>query len=303
MSIRSEVIWMDGEFVPYDNAKIHVNCHTLHYGLGVFEGIRSYRQVGGGGAIFRLEEHLRRLFDSAKMCMIPMPFTLEQVRNACIETLQRNGLEEAYIRPLVFLGEGAMGLGARNNPVHVMIAVWEWGAYLGDEGLQRGVRVATSSFTRHAVNANLQRAKVSGHYVNSILARYEANDNGFDEAIMLDQMGHVAEGTGENLFVIRGSTIKTPAITNILGGITRQTAIEILERNGHEVIETQFGRDALYVADEIFMTGTAAEVTPIREVDRRQVGDPGPVTKLVQDVYLKGVRGEVEWMHPYLTAY
>ncbi|MEE2751452.1 MAG: branched-chain amino acid transaminase [Myxococcota bacterium] len=303
MSIRSKVIWMDGEFVPYDQANIHVLSHTLHYGLGVFEGIRSYKQVGGGGAIFRLGEHIDRLLDSAKMCMLNVPYTYDELFQACVETLQKNELEEAYIRPLIFLGEGAMGLGARNNPVHVIIAVWNWGAYLGDEGLQQGVRVATSSFTRHAVNANLQRAKVTGHYVNSILARYEANDNGFDEAIMLDHNGYVAEGTGENLFVIRGKTIKTPSITNILGGITRRTAIEILQHNGHEVIETQFGRDALYVADEIFMTGTAAEVTPVREVDRREVGPPGPVTRLAQDVYLRGVRGEIEWMKPLLTPY
>lgn len=294
---------MDGEFVPFDHAKVHVLSHTLHYGLGVFEGIRAYRQVGGGGAVFRLDEHVDRLFDSAKMCMLKVPYSQEEVYAACIETLQKNELEEAYIRPLIFLGQGAMGLGARNNPVHVIIAVWKWGAYLGEEGLQRGVRVATSSFTRHSVNANLQRAKVTGHYVNSILARYEANDNGFDEAIMLDHNGYVAEGTGENLFVIRGQTIKTPSITNILGGITRRTAIEILMHNGHEVIETQFGRDALYVADEIFMTGTAAEVTPVREVDRREVGEPGPITRMTQDVYLRGVRGEVEWMQPLLTSY
>ena len=303
MSIRSEVIWMDGEFIPYDQAKVHVLAHTLHYGLGVFEGVRAYRQKGGGGAVFRLNDHIERLADSAKMCLLDLPYTEEEITEACLETLRKNGMEEAYIRPLVFLGEGAMGLGARNNPVHLMIAVWEWGAYLGDEGLKNGIRAATSSFTRHAVNANLQRAKVTGHYVNSILARYEANDNGFDEAIMLDHSGYVAEGTGENLFVIRGNTIKTPSITNILGGITRRTAIDILQRTGYEVIETHFGRDALYVADEIFMTGTAAEITPIREVDRRAVGEPGPITRSVQDIYLRGVRGEVEWMQPLLTHF
>jgi branched-chain amino acid aminotransferase len=303
MSVRSEVIWMDGEFVPYDQAKVHVLSHTLHYGLGVFEGIRCYRQADGVGGVFKLDEHIRRLFDSAKMCMIDIPFTPEQVREACLETLRRNGLTEAYIRPLVFLGEGAMGLGARSNQVHVTIAVWEWGAYLGEEGLKNGIRVGTSSFTRHAVNANLQRAKVIGHYVNSILARYEANENGLDEAIMLDQSGYVAEGTGENLFVARGDVIKTPAIANILGGITRRTAIQILEHLDYEVIETQFGRDALYVADEIFMTGTAAEITPVREVDRRLVGPPGPISKRVQAIYLNGVRGEEEWMRSMITRY
>jgi branched-chain amino acid aminotransferase len=303
MSIRSEVIWMDGKFVPYDQAQIHVLSHTLHYGLGVFEGIRAYRQVDGGGGVFKLDEHIRRLFDSAKMCMIDVPYTPDELREACLETLRKNKFEEAYIRPLVFLGEGAMGLGARSNQVHVAVAVWEWGAYLGEEGLKRGIRVGISSFTRHAVNANLQRAKVIGHYVNSILARYEANENGLDEAIMLDQSGYVAEGTGENLFVARGDVIKTPSISNILGGITRRTVIQILEHLGHTVIETQFGRDALYVADEIFLTGTAAEVTPVREVDRRFVGEPGPITKQVQEMYLRGVRGEEEWMRPMITRF
>jgi branched-chain amino acid aminotransferase len=235
--------------------------------------------------------------------MINIPFSESEVRSACIETLKANNLTEGYIRPLVFLGHGAMGLGARANKVHLIIAVWPWGAYLGDEGMNVGIRAATSSFTRHSVNANLQRAKVTGHYVNSILARYEANDNGYDEAIMLDHNGFVAEGTGENLFVIKGRKIKTPSITNILGGITRQTAIEILNNLGYDVIETQFGRDALYVADEVFMTGTAAEITPIREIDRREVGDPGEVTLAVQKIYLDGVRGRVDWMLPMITRF
>ncbi|MCB9777034.1 MAG: branched-chain amino acid transaminase [Alphaproteobacteria bacterium] len=304
MGIESDVIWMDGELVPYDQANVHVLSHSLHYGLGVFEGIRSYKQTdGGGGGVFKLDEHLRRLLDSAKMCRIHVDYDLDQLRAACVETLQANRFDEAYIRPLIFLGSGAMGLGARDNPVRVAIATWEWGAYLGSEGLERGIRAATSTFTRHHVNANMQRAKVIGHYVNSILARYEANDNGFDEAIMLDQMGWVAEGTGENLFVIRDGVVKTPPVVNILAGITRRTAIEILERMGLSVREMPFGRDALYVADEIFMTGTAAEITPIREVDRREVGEPGPITRRVQEIYRAGVRGEVEWMKPYITRY
>ena len=305
MSVRSEVIWMDGEFVPYDDAKVHVLSHTLHYGLGVFEGIRSYEQTPGIGGVFKLQEHLERLFDSAKMCQIPMPYDYATLHDACIETLRRNKLSSAYIRPLVFLGSGQMGLGARNNQVHVAIAVWRWGAYMGDEGLMNGIRAGTSSFTRHAVNSNLQRAKVIGHYVNSILARYEANDNGYDEAIMLDHNGYVAEGTGENLFAIRHGVVKTPSITNILGGITRKTSIQILNELGYAVQETQFGRDALYVADEVFMTGTAAEVTPVREIDHRVVGDgtAGPLTKQVQDIYLRGVRGEVPWMREFITRY
>jgi len=303
MGIESSVIWMDGDLVPFEDANIHVLSHTLHYGLGVFEGIRSYRQPGGGGGVFKLNEHIQRLFDSAKMCRIKMPFSFEEVRDACIQTLEANKFDEAYIRPIVYLGHGAMGLGARDNAVHVAIATWKWGAYLGDEGLAQGIRVATSSFTRHHVNANLQRAKISGHYVNSILARYEANENGFDEAIMLDQSGYVAEGTGENLFVIRHGVVKTPPVINILAGITRRTAIDILEREGMTVQEMAFGRDALYVADEIFMTGTAAEITPVREVDRREVGPPGPISKRVQEVYAGGLRGQVPWLKPYITTY
>lgn len=303
MSITSSYIWMDGEMVPFENATTHILSHSLHYGLGVFEGIRSYDQVGGGGGIFKLEEHIRRLLDSAKMCRMDVPYTLEEIRQACLDTLIKNEFESAYIRPLIYLGMGGMGLGARNNPVHVSIIVWKWGAYLGDEGIQNGIRVATSSFTRHHVNANLQRAKITGHYVNSIMARYEANDNGFDEAIMLDHSGYVAEGTGENLFIIRDGVVKTPPVQNILGGITRKTAIQILENEGLKVHEMLFGRDALYISDEIFMTGTAAEITPIREVDRREVGTPGPITKMVQETYVNGVRGQVDWMKPFITTY
>ena len=305
MGIESRVIWMDGEFIPFDQAQVHLLSHTLHYGLGVFEGIRAYEQTDGRGGVFKLDEHVRRLVDSAKMCRIDLPYTADQIREACLETLKQNDFNEGYIRPIVFLGMGAMGLGARNNPVHVAVATWEWGAYLGDSGLQDGIRAATSSYTRHHVNANLQRAKIIGHYVNSILARYEANDNGYDEAIMLDQMGWVAEGTGENLFVIRDGVVKTPPVINILAGITRRTTIQILEHEGHPVKEMAFGRDALYVADEIFMTGTAAEITPIREVDRRRVGTgkPGELTRMDQDIYLSGVRGEVDWMRKFITRY
>jgi len=303
MGIESKFIWMDGKLVPFEQAQIHVLSHTLHYGLGAFEGIRAYKQKDGSGGIFKLDEHLRRLFDSARMCRMKIPFSFEEVRQACIDTLRANEFTEAYIRPIVFLGSGAMGLGARTNPVHVTIATWEWGAYLGEEGLSKGIRVATSSYTRHHINANLQRAKIIGHYVNSILARYEADDNGYDEAIMLDQSGFVAEGTGENLFVMRGNTIKTPPTVNILAGITRFTAIDILKHAGYEVKTDLFGRDALYVADEIFMTGTAAEITPVREVDRLPLHSPGPLTQLVQSTYLSGVRGEVDWMKEYITRF
>lgn len=301
MGIESRYIWMDGKLVPFDDARIHVLSHTLHYGLGVFEGIRSYEQTGGGGGVFRLDEHLRRLFDSAKMCHLHIPYTQADLREACLETLRANELNGAYIRPIVYMGMGAMGLGARTNPIHVSIAVWQWGAYMGQEGLNNGIRCGTSSFTRHHINANLQRAKINGQYVNSVLARYEANQNGFDEAIMLDPQGRVAEGTGENLFCIRDGKVMTPPVVNILAGITRATAVEILERNGYPVTEVLFGRDALYVADEIFLTGTAAEVTPVREIDHRTVGLPGPITRMVQETYLAGVRGEVDWMKKYIT--
>ncbi len=305
MGIESKYIWMDGEFLPFEKAQVHLLSHTLHYGLGAFEGIRSYRQVNGGGGIFKLEEHLVRLFDSAKMCRMEMPFDLQTLKDAAIETLRRNEFEEAYIRPIIYLGHGAMGLGARNNPVRVAIATWKWGSYLGDEGVTNGIRVGTSSYTRHHVNANLQRAKIIGHYVNSILARYEANDNGFDEAVMLDHSGYVAEGTGENLFVIRNGKVKTPPVVNILAGITRQTAIQILEKEDVLVNEMHFGRDAIYVADEAFMTGTAAEITPVREIDRLAIGtgSPGPITRRIQQIYMDGVRGKIDWMKEFITTY
>ncbi len=303
MGIESRFIWMDGKLVPFDDAKVHVLSHTLHYGLGVFEGIRSYKQPDGAGGVFKLDEHVRRLWDSAKMCRMQIPFTKEQIRDACIETLAANEMPEAYIRPLVYFGEGSMGLGARNNTVHLTVAVWNWGRYLGEEGIKNGIRVQTSTFTRHHVNSNLQRAKVIGHYVNSILARYEANDNGYDEAIMLDGAGYVAEGTGENLFVARDGVVKTPPVVNILGGLTRRTVIDILQHERIPIHEMHFGRDALYVADEVFLSGTAAEITPVREVDRREVGPPGSITRRVQELYGAGVRGQVDWMKGYVTRF
>lgn len=302
MGIESDYIWMDGKLVPFAEANVHVLSHTLHYGLGAFEGIRAYQQPDGSAGIFRLDEHLERLIQSVRMCRMPYELTLEQLREACIETVQANGFTNCYIRPLVFFGSGFMGLGARNNPVHTIVATWNWGAYLGEEGLQKGIRVTTSTFTRHHVNASLQRAKVIGHYVNSILARYEADENGYDEALMLDAQGCVAEGTGENIFVIRDGVVYTPDPVNILDGITRRTVIDILKRLGLTVRETRFGRDLLYVADEIFMVGTAAEVTPIRQIDRLDLPlSPGPITQQVQDMYLAGVRGNVEWMQPFIT--
>lgn len=303
MGIESEFIWFDGELVPFADAKIHVLSHTLHYGLGAFEGIRAYTQPDGRAGIWRLKEHLVRFQDSMRMIRLPLPFDNEQLTAACLQVLKVNNFTEAYLRPLAFLGSGQMGLGARNNPLHVVVAAWKWGAYMGDEGLAKGVRLKTSSFSRNHPNAAMSRAKIVGHYVNSIMARYEANDDGFDEAVMLDHHGFVAEGTGENVFVVKNGIVKTPPVANILPGITRRTVIDILRANGITVLEQQFGRDAFYVADEAFMCGTAAEVTPIIDVDRRIVGNgtPGEVTRLVQGIYLDAVRGKYDTLHHHIT--
>jgi branched-chain amino acid aminotransferase len=303
MSLRSDFVWFDGKLVPFDQATTHVLSHTLHYGMGVFEGIRAYEQPDGRAGVWRLDPHLRRFLDSLKMIGYACPYTHAQLRDACLDTLAGNQMSEAYIRPLAFLGLGRLGLGARDNPLHVIVATWKWGAYLGDEGLQRGIRACTSTYSRPRPAAVLQRAKVVGHYVNSILARYEANEAGFDEAILLDANGYVAEGTGENVFVVRDGVVHTPPNVNILPGITRESVIDILRHEGVDVREQFFGRDAFWTADEAFMCGTAAEVTPIRELDRRAVGngEPGPVTKLVQRIYLAAVRGHVEWLHGDIT--
>lgn len=305
MSLRSKTIWMDGEWIDFDDAKVHVLSHTLHYGMGAFEGIRAYEQPDGKPGIFRLEEHVRRLIESCKILQMPVEYGQEELENLCGEVLIRNDFSAAYLRPLVFIGMGAMGLGARTNPIHTAIMAWPWGAYLGEEGLAKGVNLATSTFTRHHPNAALSRAKVVGHYVNSILARYEANDNGFDEALMLDQNGFVAEGTGENVFVYRDGVIMTPPPTNILPGITRQTILEIAEHLDVPVQQTFFGRDAFYTADEAFMVGTAAEVTPIASLDRRKVGagSRGPLTEQIQSIYLDAVRGKVDWLAHHITTF
>ena len=304
MGIESDWIWMDGKLVPFAEANVHVLSHTLHYGLGAFEGIRAYEQPDGRAGIWRLDEHVARLFDSLKMARLPMPWTPGHVREACLEVLVANKFTSAYVRPIAFLGMGAMGLGARNNPLHLVVAAWKWGAYMGEEGLTNGVRLRTSSFSRNHPNAALSRAKIVGHYVNSIMARYEATADGFDEALMLDNHGFVAEGTGENVFVIKNGVVKTPSVTNILPGITRRSVIEILAHEGVPVLQDMFGRDAFYVADEAFMSGTAAEITPIAEVDRRTVGSgkPGPITRLVQGLYSDGVRGRVPWLRHHITS-
>jgi branched-chain amino acid aminotransferase len=291
MGIESEHIWFDGRLVPFADARVHVLSHTLHYGLGGFEGIRAYPQDDGSHGIWRLRDHLIRLRQTMEMVRTPLPYDLDVLEAAHHEVLRANGMNEAYLRPLAFLGMGAMGLGARGNPVHVVIAAWRWGAYMGEAGLQAGIRLRTSSFHRNHPNAALPRAKVVGHYVNSILARYEANDDGYDEALLLDGSGLVAEGTGENVFAVHGGVVRTPPLTHVLGGITRQTAIELLNAEGIPVQEASMGRDALYTADEVFLTGTAAEVTPVAELDRRRIGPPGPVTRMLQRRYAEAVRG------------
>jgi len=287
-------IWFDGRLIPWEEATVHVMTHTLHYGDGVFEGIRCYHCSDGSSAVFRLQEHVERLFNSAKILQLEIPFTFEEVGSAIMETLKANGLRKGYIRPLVFTGEGGKGINPDNAPVHLMIAVWPWGAYLGDEGLTKGIRVKTSSFMRHHVNVMMTKSKACGNYVNSVLAKREALGDGYDEALMLDTDGFVAEATGENLFLVRNSVLFTPPGDSILPGITRDAVITLSRDMGYEVREERISRDALYTADEAFFTGTAAEVTPIRELDRRTIGqgEAGPVTKLLQQEFFRVVLGD-----------
>jgi branched-chain amino acid aminotransferase len=292
---KVEKIWFDGELVNWDDAKVHVLTHTLHYGLGVFEGIRCYKLADGRSAVFRLEEHVDRLFESAHICTMKIEQPREQVFAACLDTIRANGLDECYLRPLAFLGSGAMGLGATENRVHLTIVAWRWGAYLGDEGIKRGIRAKVSSFARPSVNAVMAKGKIVGHYVNSILAKREVMAAGYQEAIMLDPQGYVAEASGENLFVVKKGVIYTPALgASILGGITRDTVMALCDELGLRVVERPLTRDELYIADEVFMCGTAAEITPVREIDDRQIGigARGPVTERVQKRYFEVVRGE-----------
>ncbi len=301
--VRSDKIWLDGHFVPFDEANVHVLTHSLHYGCAVFEGMRCYQGDDGRSAIFRAREHIRRLFESAHILEIEIPFASEEILKACADAVRVNGLKECYIRPIVFLGDGEMGVAARHNPVRVSIAVWPWGAYLGEEGVKRGVRLKTSSFIRFHHNSLMPHAKATGHYINSVLAVREAQRGGYDEAMLLDVDGFVAEGSGENLFVIRDGLVTTPPSTSSLAGITRASVISILRDLKIEVIEQRFPRDLVYIADEVFMTGTAAEVTPVREVDDRRVGTgtPGPVTRKVQEIFGAALRGREprykEWLY------
>ena len=302
---KAKKIWLDGKLVAWDDAKVHVLTHALHYGVGVFEGIRAYKTADGRSAVFRLREHMQRLYDSAHILLMEIPYPIEQLHEACLETLRANGQPEGYLRPLAFFGYGSMGVGAV-NPVQVSIASWPWGAYLSEEGLKHGIRAKVSSFTRLHVNVNMVRAKVSGQYVNSFLANREASLSGFDEAILLDTDGYVAEGSGENIYIVKDGTIFTPPLSSpVLAGITRDSVLRIAKDLGVPVCEQKFTRDTMYLADELFMTGTAAEVTPVREVDHRRIGrgEPGPVTKKIQETYFRAVHGEEPRYREWLTYY
>jgi branched-chain amino acid aminotransferase len=300
---KAKLIWMDGELVAWDDAKVHVLTHTLHYGLGAFEGIRCYECVDGRSAIVKLAEHSTRLFQSMHILGLDSPYTAAEIADACIETVRANELKECYIRPLMILGAGEMGLAATGNPVQLIVAAWPWGSYLGADGLENGIRVRTSSFQRYHINSLMTKSKAVGHYVNSILASMEARSAGYDESLMLDVDGYAAEGCGENLFIVRDNRIKTPPIATVLEGVTRNAAIELLKADGHEVVEERFTRDEIYIADEAFFTGTAAEITPIKSLDDREVGNgkPGPVTVRVQKEYFAVIRGERPDLDAWLT--
>jgi branched-chain amino acid aminotransferase len=293
MADRDGKIWMDGQLVDWRDAKIHVLTHTLHYGCGAFEGVRAYNTVNGT-AIFRLAEHTQRLFNSAKILRMPMPFTPEQLNEAQREVVRANKLESCYIRPLVWIGSEKLGVSPKGNTIHVMIAAWAWGAYLGEEGMKKGIRVKTSSYTRHHVNITMTQAKAVSNYSNSILANMEALDDGYDEALLLDSAGFVSEGAGENVFLVKDGAIYTPDLSaGALNGITRNTVLHIAKDLGVEVVQKRITRDECYIADEMFFTGTAAEVTPIRELDRVQIGagQRGPVTEKIQSAFFDIVNG------------
>lgn len=298
----TEKIWMNGEFVRWDEANVHVLTHSLQYGTAVFEGIRCYK-TAAGPAVFRLQEHVDRLFDSAHICQMDIPFTPADVTDAILQTIRVNNIETCYIRPCVYIGYGAMGIFPRDNPIQVMIAAWPWGSYLGDEGIKNGIRVKISSYTRHHVNATMVRSKTTANYANSLLAKREAIKDGYDEALLLDTEGYVAEGSGESVFIVRKGLIKTPPLTSILEGLTRDAIIRLAEERGMRLVEERFTRDELYIADEAFFTGTAAELTPIREVDNRRIGTgiPGPITKELQSTFFDIVYGRDNRHTDWLT--
>jgi branched-chain amino acid aminotransferase len=302
MSDRDGVIWRDGEMIDWREAGTHVLTHTLHYGAGVFEGVRAY-DGKQGTAIFRLQDHTKRLLNSAKIIGMKVPFSQEELNQAQVDVVKANDMDYGYIRPMCFYGSEGMGLRADNLKVHCIVAAWEWGAYMGKECLENGIRVKTSSFTRHHVNATMCKAKVNGHYVNSMLALQEATQDGYDEALLLDPQGFVAEGSGENVFIVRDGVLYTPELSSALDGITRKTIIGLAAEMNIPVVEKLISRDEVYIADEAFFTGTAAEVTPIRELDNRPIGagTRGPITEQLQSEYFKIVHGEVPEHTSWLT--
>ena len=303
MADRDGVIWFDGEMVPWREAKVHVLTHTLHYGLGVFEGVRAYKTDSHGTAIFRLKEHTDRLFRSAHILNMEVPYSKEVLNAARRDVVRENGLDEAYLRPMVFFGSEGMGLRADNLKTHVIVASWHWPAYMSPAAKINGIKVRTSSYTRHHVNITMCKAKANGNYINSMLALNEALSGGADEALLLDNEGYVAEGSGENVFLIRDKVLYTPELTSCLDGITRKTIIQLAEEHGYTVREKRLTRDEFYIADEAFFTGTAAEVTPIRELDGRIIGEGkrGPVTEELQTVYFDLVRDKHDRHQEWLT--
>ena len=302
MSDRDGLIWFDGEMVQWRDAQVHVLTHTLHYGMGVFEGVRAYK-TDQGAAIFRLKEHTDRLFNSAKIMNMQIPFSKEELTNAQIASVRDNNLDSAYLRPMCFYGSEGMGLRADNLNVHTIVAAWEWGSYLGADNMEKGIRIKTSSFTRHHVNISMCKAKANGHYINSMLALQEAMTDGYDEALLLDVEGFVAEGSGENIFIVKDDVIYTPDLTSALNGITRNTIMALANDLGYEIVEKRITRDEVYIADEAFFSGTAAEVTPIRALDNRPIGSGtrGPITEKLQSLYFDIVHGRVDKYKDWLT--
>lgn len=305
MITKVKKIWLDGKMIPWEEANVPILTHTLHYGLGVFEGIRCYQAGNGKSALFRLKEHIDRLFDSAKINMMKIPFSKDEITKACKAIFTENNLKEGYLRPLVFIGDGEMGLYAVDNPIRVAVIAWPWGTYLGEEGVKNGIRAKISSYARHAVNISMTKSKTCGNYINSILAKREALLAGYEEAIMLDQHGYVAEATGENIFIIKDGTVRTPSVgSSILQGITRDCVLTLLKDEKIPVVEENITRDSAYIADEIFLCGTAAEITPIRELDNRSIGTgkPGPITQKIQKLYFDAIRGKNKKYEKWLES-
>ena len=306
MAIKKvDTIWVDGELVPWDSATDHVLAHTLHYGVGAFEGIRAYQRADGRTHIFRLREHIDRLIDSCVICTMDPAYSREQLMQACMDTVRSNKLPACYLRPLVYLGSGALGLGSFEPPVRTIVACYEWGAYLGPEGLKKGIKCMISGFTRANGNSAMNKGKICGQYVTSVLAKRMAIKSGFEEALMLDPQGYVAEGTGENIFVVKNGVVRTPQIAGaILAGITRDTTIQLLREQGVDVREEAIARDELYIADEVFLTGTAAEITPVRDIDHRRIGkgEAGPITRRLQEAFFGVVTGS-DAKHDHWLSY